>query len=67
MEVGWRLARQAWHQGYATGAATAAVDVAFNAAGLTDPGHPLRRHVIFRMARSSATRPDQEDGAHDGD
>jgi RimJ/RimL family protein N-acetyltransferase len=34
MEVGWRLARRAWHQGFATEAATAAVDVAFNGAGL---------------------------------
>jgi RimJ/RimL family protein N-acetyltransferase len=84
MEVGWRLARQAWHQGYATEAATAAVDVAFNGAGLAelwsmtavlnepsqavmrrlgmsrctyfnhpriDPGHPLRRHVVYRLER----------------
>ena len=34
VEVGWRLARTAWHHGYATEAATAAVDVAFNGAGL---------------------------------
>jgi RimJ/RimL family protein N-acetyltransferase len=33
-EVGWRLARHAWHHGYATEAATAAVDVAFRGAGL---------------------------------
>jgi RimJ/RimL family protein N-acetyltransferase len=84
MEVGWRLARPAWHQGYATEAATAAVDVAFNGAGLPelwsmtavlnepsqavmrrlgmtrytyfdhpriDPGHPLRRHVVYRLER----------------
>jgi RimJ/RimL family protein N-acetyltransferase len=34
MEVGWRLARQAWYQGYATEAAAAAVDVGFNGVGL---------------------------------
>jgi RimJ/RimL family protein N-acetyltransferase len=36
MEVGWRLARHAWHRGYATEAATAAVDVAFNGVGLAE-------------------------------
>jgi RimJ/RimL family protein N-acetyltransferase len=34
MEVGWRLAHRAWHRGYATEAAAAAVDVGFNGAGL---------------------------------
>ncbi len=29
MEVGWRLARHAWHQGYASEAAAAAAEVAF--------------------------------------
>jgi RimJ/RimL family protein N-acetyltransferase len=33
MEVGWRLARPAWHQGYATEAAMTAVDVAFYGVG----------------------------------
>jgi len=84
MEVGWRLARPAWHHGYATEAGTAALGVAFHGAGLPEiwsmtavlnepsravmrrlgmtlhahfehpriePGHPLRRHVLFRLAR----------------
>jgi RimJ/RimL family protein N-acetyltransferase len=36
MEVGWRLAKHAWHHGYATEAAKAAVDVAFDGAGLSE-------------------------------
>ena len=36
MEVGWRLARRAWHCGYATEAAAAAVGVAFDGAGLEE-------------------------------
>ena len=34
MEVGWRLARPAWHHGYATEAARAALSVAFDEVGL---------------------------------
>ena len=36
MEVGWRLARHAWHHGYATEAARAALNVAFDGAGLSE-------------------------------
>ena len=36
MEVGWRLDRRAWHHGYATEAARAAVAVAFDGAGLRE-------------------------------
>ena len=36
MEVGWRLDRRAWHHGYATEAARAALRVAFDGAGLTE-------------------------------
>ncbi len=36
MEVGWRLAQHAWHHGYATEAAIAAVGVAFDGIGLDE-------------------------------
>ena len=36
VEVGWRLARHAWHHGYATEAAAAALDVAFSRLGLPE-------------------------------
>ena len=36
MEVGWRLARHAWHHGYATEAARAALTVAFDGVGLDE-------------------------------
>jgi RimJ/RimL family protein N-acetyltransferase len=35
-EIGWRLARPAWHHGYATEAALAARDVAFTGIGLAE-------------------------------
>ncbi|MBO0822804.1 MAG: GNAT family N-acetyltransferase [Actinobacteria bacterium] len=35
-EIGWRLAKHAWHQGYATEAARAAVGVAFDGIGLAE-------------------------------
>jgi RimJ/RimL family protein N-acetyltransferase len=36
VEVGWRLAKHAWHCGYATEAARAALGVAFDGAGLSE-------------------------------
>ena len=36
VEVGWRLAPSAWHHGYATEAATAALGVAFGGLGLDE-------------------------------
>ncbi len=42
MEVGWRLARHAWHQGYATEAAAASASVAFQGPAWRSCG-PSRR------------------------
>jgi RimJ/RimL family protein N-acetyltransferase len=36
IEIGWRLARAGWHQGYATEAARAALGVAFDGVGLAE-------------------------------
>jgi RimJ/RimL family protein N-acetyltransferase len=36
VEIGWRLARSAWHQGYATEAARTALGVAFDGVGLAE-------------------------------
>ena len=36
VEVGWRLARHAWHLGYATEAASAALGIAFRGVGLPE-------------------------------
>ena len=36
LEVGWRLAKNAWHHGYATEAARAALRVAFGGVGLDE-------------------------------
>ena len=87
VEVGWRLAREAWGRGYATEAARAAAGYGFGAAGLEEivsftavanvrsravmerlgmtrhprddfdhplvpEGHPLRRHVLYRLRRA---------------
>ncbi|MDQ2810811.1 MAG: GNAT family N-acetyltransferase [Actinomycetota bacterium] len=56
-EVSWRLVRMAWHHGYATEAARAALDVAFGdlgmaeiysmAAVLNEPSHAVMRRLGF--------------------
>lgn len=92
MEVGWRLAADAWGHGYATEAAEAALRYGFEVIGLEeivsftvpanarsravmerigmsrDPGddfdhprlpegHPLRRHVLYRLSRDGWRAP----------
>lgn len=89
VEVGWRLARHAWGQGFATEAARVALAFGFETVGLEeivsftvpanvrsravmerigmhhDPaddfdhpklpdGHPLRRHVLYRLVRAES-------------
>jgi RimJ/RimL family protein N-acetyltransferase len=85
VEIGWRLARGAWGQGYATEAARLALDYGFDVLDLPEivsfttvanrrsrrvmrtlgmqrrpaddfdhpnlPGHPLQRHVLYRLSR----------------
>lgn len=88
VEVGWRLARDAWGHGYATEAARAALAYGFETVDLDEivsytvlanlrsravmerlgmmrdpaddfdhprlpPGSPLRRHVLYRLARDA--------------
>jgi RimJ/RimL family protein N-acetyltransferase len=55
VEVGWRLARAAWGQGYATEAATASLAFAFDVFGLeeivsfTVPANGRSRRVMERL------------------
>jgi RimJ/RimL family protein N-acetyltransferase len=87
IEIGWRLAKEAWGQGYATEAATSVLAYGFEVADLLEivsftvpaneasrrvmarlgmhhepaddfdhprfpAGHPLRRHVLYRLGRA---------------
>jgi RimJ/RimL family protein N-acetyltransferase len=62
MEIGWRLARHAWHQGYATEAARAARDAAFGGIGLrelwsmTAVRNTPSQAVMRRIGMTEATR-----------
>ena len=64
MEVGWRLARHAWHHGYATEAAVAAAGVAFEGTGLaeiwsmTAAGNAPSQAVMRRLGMTLHTRFD---------
>lgn len=64
LEVGWRLARSAWHHGYATEAARAALRVAFDHLGraeiwsLTAVLNRPSRAVMRRLGLTEVTRFD---------
>ncbi len=66
VEVGWRLSRDAWGHGYATEAATAAVDLAFGPAALevlvsiTTPGNLRSQSVMRRLGMRRAPELDFE-------
>lgn len=69
IEVGWRLARDAWGHGYATEAASAAVQFAFEVVGLqeivsfTASGNQRSRRVMERLGM---TRDPADDFDHPG-
>ena len=73
IEIGWRLAHHAWHLGYATEAALAALDVGFDGGGLdeiwsftavlNEPSQAvmrrigMRRHSFFEHPRIAEGHP----------
>ncbi len=67
VEVGWRLARRAWGQGYATEAGRAALDFGFGQVGLTEivsltsVGNERSRAVMERLGM---TRDPADDFDH---
>lgn len=67
VEVGWRLGREGWGQGYATEAARAAIDDGFTRVGLeeivsfTTPRHTRSRAVMERLGM---TRDPADDFGH---
>jgi RimJ/RimL family protein N-acetyltransferase len=62
MEVGWRLAKHAWHHGYATEAARAALGVAFDGVGfdeiwsMTAIANEPSQAVMRRLGLTEAAR-----------
>lgn len=67
VEVGWRLARDAWGMGYATEAATAALDVGFDRVGLDEivsMAVPANTRSIAVMERIGMTHDAGDDFLH---
>jgi hypothetical protein len=58
MEVGWRLARHAWHHGYATEAGTAALGVAFRGEYKAAVGASFGRTQAGLVGRFGSTPDD---------
>ncbi|MBB5984084.1 GNAT family N-acetyltransferase [Sphingobium lignivorans] len=67
MEVGWRLREDAWGQGYAREAATAALDLGFGRFGadrivaLTVPGNAASQRLMQRLGMQRRTDLDYQD------
>lgn len=69
MEIGWRLAREAWGRGYATEAGRAALRFAFERLRLPEIVSfttPLNRRSIAVMERLGLARDPRGDFAHPG-
>jgi RimJ/RimL family protein N-acetyltransferase len=64
VEIGWRLARHAWHHGYATEAARAVLAIAFDGAGpagiwsMTATANEPSRAVMRRLGMTEVARFD---------
>jgi len=71
-EIGWTLAREAWGKGYATEAATAAIDWAFDVLGWTqiihciDPENTASQAVARRLG-STRQGPGRMPAPHEND
>ena len=67
VEVGWRLAREAWGQGYATEAGRACLDFGFDVLGLpeilavTAAGNHRSRAVMHRLGMTYDPADDFDD------
>lgn len=67
VEIGWRLARAAWGQGFASEAARAAIDWGFEERGLDEIVSftvPANRRSVAVMERLGMTRDPSEDFQH---
>jgi len=69
VEIGWRLARSAWGNGYATEAARAVLSFGFEEAGLNEVVSftvPTNRRSLAVMERIGMSRDPRDDFDHPG-